>query len=94
MISIYSETFFITADSSITSCAVEPSLSSSQLPSGTLAADKLSGATATASIDILDADGNPVDIPDSESFAIKKSHPTAFLSGLAIAGLSAFMMAH
>ncbi|KAI8142333.1 hypothetical protein BJV82DRAFT_153643 [Fennellomyces sp. T-0311] len=90
--SVYSETFFIAADNTTTSCVPEPTASSSSLPDGVMAADKLSGATATASIDILDENGNPVDIPNSESLAIKTSHPAALLSSVAIAGLSAFMM--
>ncbi|KAI9491983.1 hypothetical protein BDB00DRAFT_830627 [Zychaea mexicana] len=85
-----SEPFYIAADGTET-CVSPNSSEESAAPAATLAADELSGATASASIDILDNEGNPIE--SSESFAIKAPTPITMLSTLVIAGLSCVMMA-
>ncbi|KAI9266689.1 hypothetical protein BDA99DRAFT_506439 [Phascolomyces articulosus] len=83
-----SETFYIAAEG--TDACVAPNVSDSDLPDASLAADKLSGATATASIDILDNQGNPM--LGDQSFAIKTSTPVTFLTALGVTGVSYLMM--
>ena len=86
--STYSELFYIAAKGT-ENCA-SSSTSDPDPADVTIAADKLSGATATASIDILDNQGNPIE-PD-ESFAVKASAPANLLAALGIVGASCFMM--
>ncbi|KAG2222221.1 hypothetical protein INT45_014118, partial [Circinella minor] len=87
--SAYSELFYIAAKG--TEACASQHTSESDPADVTLAADKLSGATATASIDILDGQGNPIG-PD-ESFAAKTFVPTTLITALGIASVSYLMMA-
>ncbi|CDH53516.1 predicted protein [Lichtheimia corymbifera JMRC:FSU:9682] len=84
--SAWSKPFYITTSNDTNACVASPSVTPT--PSATMLHDRLSGATMSASIDILGDDGQPVHRADSASSSL-----TTPISMLGAAAISALVLA-
>lgn len=82
----WSKPFYITTSNDTNACVASPSVTPT--PSATMLHDRLSGATMSASIDILGDDGQPVHRADSASSSL-----TTPISMLGAAAISALVLA-
>ncbi|CDS12309.1 hypothetical protein LRAMOSA04504 [Lichtheimia ramosa] len=84
--SAWSKPFFITTSNDTNACVASPSVTPT--PSATMLHDRLSGATMSASIDILGDDGQPVHRADSASNSLYGiATPVSMLGAAAISAL-------
>lgn len=86
LLSAWSKPFFITTSNDTNACVASPSVTPT--PSATMLHDRLSGATMSASIDILGDDGQPVHRADSASNSLYGiATPVSMLGAAAISAL-------